>query len=55
MALGARVELGVPLARHQFAISGVGVVHTIGPVFARVLAAVELRLPAPPRRAPRAR
>jgi hypothetical protein len=45
LALTARASLAVPVLRQDFAISGLGVVHRVGPVQGRGLVGLELRWP----------
>jgi hypothetical protein len=45
LALGALLDLVVPLRRHRFAASGAGLVHAVGPVAVRLGLRMELRLP----------
>jgi hypothetical protein len=45
IAVGVGIDLGVPLRRDRLEIENLEVLHTTGPVFARALARLEVRLP----------
>lgn len=45
LALTARASLAVPMLRQDFTITGLGVVHRVGPVQGRGMVGLELRLP----------
>jgi hypothetical protein len=44
LALGAGVDLVIPLARYRFDIDGIGVVHRVGPVGGRIRVGLGVRL-----------
>jgi hypothetical protein len=44
LALGAALDLVIPLARYRFEIDGIGVVHRVGPVGGRIRVGLGVRL-----------